>query len=141
MTAPAFQPFADAFHCMVIPEASRSPEMSSRTLAAPSKTRTKSWPSSAPPTTQCASANSLACDVSSIQPGPRFAASVTTPSVGVGSVSPLKQKSAMKVVVVVVVVAMVISPSTRISVTDRRNAAARMFGTPARKRWNRDAGA
>ncbi|MGK7871151.1 hypothetical protein [Falsiroseomonas sp. E2-1-a20] len=44
-------------------------------------------------------------------------------------------------VAVVVEVAMVISPSTPSSVADCRNAAARVFGTPARKRWNRDAGA
>ncbi len=52
----------------------------------------------------------------------------------------MKQKSVMKVAVVVEV-AMVISPSTPTSVADCRNAAARVFGTPARKRWNRDAGA
>ena len=108
--------------------------MSSRTFPAPSNTRTNSRPPEAPLVSQCASANSFAWEVSSIHPSPRFAASVTARSVGVRSVSPLKQKSAMKVAVVVEV-AMVISPSTPTSVADCRNAAARVFGTPARKRW------
>ena len=44
-------------------------------------------------------------------------------------------------VAVVVEVAMVISPSTPTSVAYCRSAAARVSGTPARNRWNRDAGA
>ena len=64
--APAFQPLAGPFHCMVVIEASTSPAMSARTFPAPSNTRTNSRPPDAPTVSQCATANSLAWEVSSI---------------------------------------------------------------------------
>jgi len=147
MTEPAFQPFAAAFHCMVVPEASTSPAMFSRTLAAPSNTRSKSRPPSAPPTSQCVSANSLAEEVSTTKGMPRLASSSSPRDVAAIPSSPLKHRPA-SVVAAVVEVASVASFSTPISVALCRKAAARRLGhqsqgrtrgmePPARRRLSR----
>lgn len=140
MTEPAFQPFAAAFHCMVVPEASTSCGWFSRTVPAPSKQRTQSRPPSAPPTSQCANANSFACVVCTTKAAPRFAFSSSPRPVAATPSSPFQDSAAM-VVSVVVEVAMMQAPSTPISVLLWRKAAARRFGMFASSRVSRDAGA
>jgi hypothetical protein len=64
MLAPPVHAFDGAFRTMVASEASASPAASSRTIPSPPKQRTNKRPPSAPLTSQCASANSFACVVS-----------------------------------------------------------------------------
>ncbi len=92
MVAPPVQDFDGAFQSMVVSEASASPAASSRTVPSPPKQRTKRRPPSAPLTSQCASANSFACVVSTTKARP-FCASIESPrEVGVTPSRPLKGK-------------------------------------------------
>ncbi|GGC67139.1 hypothetical protein GCM10011504_51430 [Siccirubricoccus deserti] len=97
---------------MVVPEASTSPAMFSRTFPAPSNTRTNRRPPEAPLVSQCASANSFAEEVSTTKARPRLASSSSPRAVAAIPSSPLKQNPASVVAAVVEVA----SFSTPISV-------------------------
>ena len=139
MVAPPVQDFDGAFQTMVVSEASTSPPTFSRTVPSPAKQRTKSLPPSAPLTSQCASANSLAWMQSTTKAKPFCASSSNPREVGAMPSSPLKDSPAK--VVAVVELATAPSLSTPTSVALCRKAAAHRLGTAPSARTSRDIGA
>ena len=90
MVAPPVHDFDGAFQTMVVSEASTSPATFSRTVPSPPKQRTKSRPPSAPLTSQCASANSLACVQSTTKAKPFCASSGSPPAGRADPVQPVE---------------------------------------------------
>ena len=78
MVAPPVQDFDGAFQSMVVSEASTSPAAFSRAVPSPPKQRTNKRAPSAPLTSQCARANSLARVESATKANP-FCASHSRP--------------------------------------------------------------
>jgi hypothetical protein len=101
ITAQPVQVLDGVFHCRVVSEAGTSPAMFSLTTMPASKQRTNSQPPSAPPTSQCARANSLAELVSTAKARHRLASNSSPREVAAMPSRPLQDGPARLLALVV----------------------------------------